>query len=78
MADAPDTLLLAQLRELRATLAGHSVRFDRIDDSFSHLDRRFEDLEARHDLAEAWQRRMDERFAGIEARLAKIERSTDT
>jgi hypothetical protein len=61
-----------------ATLAGHSARFDRIDDRFSHLDKRFEDLEARHDLSEAWQRRMDERFAGIEARLAKIERSTDT
>ncbi|HWE18813.1 MAG TPA: hypothetical protein VG758_16770 [Hyphomicrobiaceae bacterium] len=78
MADAPDALLLAQLREIRATLAGHSARFDRIDDRFSHLDKRFEDLEARHDLSEAWQRRMDERFAGIEARLAKIERSTDT
>jgi N-dimethylarginine dimethylaminohydrolase len=78
MADAPDTLLLAQLRELRATLAGYSVRFDRIDEHFSHLDKRFEDLEARHDLAESWQRRVDERFDEIERRLTQVEPKNDT
>jgi hypothetical protein len=77
MADTPDTLVLAQLREIRATLAGHSARFDRIDERFSHLDKRFEDLEARHDLAESWQQRMDARLDGIERRLTQAEQKTE-
>jgi hypothetical protein len=34
MANEPDNLVLVHLREIRATLAEHSARFDRFDDRF--------------------------------------------
>jgi hypothetical protein len=46
MANEIDNLVLLQLREIRATLAGHSARFDQIDKRFDQLDRRFEDVHA--------------------------------
>lgn len=49
MATDADSLILAQLREIRATLAGHSVRFDRIGEHFAQLDERFDQIEKRFD-----------------------------
>ena len=49
MANESDSLVLAQLREIRATLAGHSARFDRIDERFVQIDRRFDQLDKRFD-----------------------------
>jgi len=46
MADEPDNLVLFQLREIRATLAEHSARFDRMDTRFDQLDKRFDDFHA--------------------------------
>jgi hypothetical protein len=46
MANEADNLVLVQLREIRATLAGHSERFDRIDQRLDKMDRRFEDFHA--------------------------------
>jgi uncharacterized coiled-coil protein SlyX len=48
MANEPDNLFLMHFREIRATLAEHSARFDRMDRRFDQLDRRFEDF---HELA---------------------------
>jgi hypothetical protein len=60
MASDADSVVLAQLREIRATLAGHSARFDRmearfaqIDEHFDQIDKRFDDL---HDLVKDAQR----------------------
>jgi hypothetical protein len=44
MANEPDNLVLVHLREIRATLADHSARFDRMDGRFDQLDKRFEDF----------------------------------
>jgi hypothetical protein len=46
MADEPDNLVLFQLREIRATLAAHSPRFDQIDRRLDQMDKRFEDFHA--------------------------------
>jgi hypothetical protein len=44
MADEPENLVLVQLREIRATQAEHSARFDRVDARFDQLDKRFDDF----------------------------------
>jgi hypothetical protein len=48
MANEPDNLVLVQLREIRATLAAHSARFDQIEQRFERrfdqLDKRFEEF----------------------------------
>jgi hypothetical protein len=49
MANEPDNLVLVQLREIRATLAQHSTRFDQIDERFAQIDRRFSDVDKRFD-----------------------------
>src|SRR6476660_5131069 len=59
MANEPDNLILVHLREIRATLAEHSARFDRIDE-------RFAQVEARMDLRFA---QIDKRFDRMEQRF---------
>ncbi|HEY1245694.1 MAG TPA: hypothetical protein VGF29_12790 [Hyphomicrobiaceae bacterium] len=49
MAYEPDNLVLLQLREIRATLAGHSSRFDRIEERFGKIDKRFDRIDKRFD-----------------------------
>ncbi|HEY7550496.1 MAG TPA: hypothetical protein VH913_13405 [Hyphomicrobiaceae bacterium] len=53
MANEPDNLVLLQLREIRATLAGHSSlmqeRFAQIGERFAQMDRRFDQLDERFD-----------------------------
>ena len=59
MANEPDNLILVHLREIRATLAEHSARFDRIDERFAQvearMDERFAQMDKRFD-------RMEQRF----------------
>ena len=52
MANDADNLVLTQLREIRATLAGHSARFDRIDERFAEMDERFDQISERFDQIE--------------------------
>jgi chromosome segregation ATPase len=59
MANDPDNLVLVHLREIRATLAEHSARFNRIDGRLAQIDDRFA--------------RIDDRFAQIDDRFAQIE-----
>jgi uncharacterized coiled-coil protein SlyX len=49
MADEPDNLVLVHLREIRATLAEHSTRFDRMDERFAQIDERFAQVDRRFD-----------------------------
>lgn len=44
MANEPDNLVLIQLREIRATQAEHSTRFDQIDRRFNDVDKRFDEM----------------------------------
>ena len=44
MANGPDNLVLAQLREIRATQAEHSARFAQIDKRFDDVDKRFDEM----------------------------------
>jgi tetrahydromethanopterin S-methyltransferase subunit G len=46
MANEPDNLVLVQLREIRATQAEHSERFDQINKRLDQMDKRFEDFHA--------------------------------
>jgi tetrahydromethanopterin S-methyltransferase subunit G len=46
MANEPCSLVLVQLREIRAILAGHSEDFDQISKRLDQMDRRFEDFHA--------------------------------
>ena len=79
-----------QLQAITAKLEEHDRRFDQIDKRFDdfHLlanhalglgmnQNKARELEARHDLADAWQRRAEERFDQIERRLAKVEEKSD-
>jgi hypothetical protein len=45
MADELDKLVLAQLREIHATLADHTARFDQFDERFDQLERRLAKVE---------------------------------
>jgi archaellum component FlaC len=63
MTNEPDNLILVHLREIRATLAQHSARFDRIDDRFAQIDERFD--------------RVDERFAQIDLRFTHMDKRFD-
>jgi hypothetical protein len=60
MANDADTIVLTQLREIRATLAGHLARFDRIEERFTQIDERFDQIDKRfddlHDLVKDAQR----------------------
>jgi len=42
VADESDNLVLVQLREIRATLAEHTSRFDQVDRRFDQLEKRFD------------------------------------
>jgi archaellum component FlaC len=63
MANEPDNLILVHLREIRATLAEHSARFDRIDERFAQIDDRFA--------------RIDERFIQMDLRFAQMDKRFD-
>jgi archaellum component FlaC len=63
MANEPDHLILVHLREIRATLAEHSARFDRIDERFAQIDDRFA--------------RIDERFIQMDLRFAQMDKRFD-
>ena len=81
-----------ELKGITVKLEEHDRRFDQIDkrlDDFHLLvnhalglgtmnQHRSRELEARHDLADAWQRRVEQRFDQIERRLAKVEEKPDT
>ena len=70
MANEPDSLVLVHLREIRATLADHSARFDRIDDRFARIDERFAQIDGRFvDIVT----HMNARFAQVDARFAQMD-----
>jgi midasin (ATPase involved in ribosome maturation) len=46
MANEPDNLVLAHLREIRATLSEHSAHSARMNERFNQLDKRFNDFHA--------------------------------
>jgi chromosome segregation ATPase len=70
MANEPDNLILLHLREIRATLADHSARFDRIDERFARIDERFAQIDERFI-------QMDLRFAQMDKRFDRMERRFD-
>lgn len=67
MANEPIDLVLIHLREIRATLAEHSARFERIDERFdqmqAQMDERFDQV--------------DERFAQIDGRFVQMSKRFD-
>jgi chromosome segregation ATPase len=69
MANEPDSLVLVHLREIRATLAEHSARFDRIDDRFARIDDRFARIDDRFAQIDERFVQVDERFVQMEARM---------
>ena len=91
MTQESDNLVLNQLREIRATLAGHTLRFDRLEKDFSELrhfvnhalvlgttaEPRTREPDEHRDQGEAHHRRIDERVSSIEQRVAKIEERLD-
>ena len=86
-----DNPVLTQLREIRATLAGHTARFDRLERDFRELRNRVNralplgttaELGTGHpsedrEQGEAHHKSMDERVSSIEQRVAKIEQRLD-
>jgi hypothetical protein len=82
----PDNAVLTQLREVRATLAGHTARFDRLERDFNELRRLVKralvlstttelatrEPDENHEQGEAHPS-MEERVSSIEQRVAKIE-----
>jgi len=78
-----------QLRDIRATLADHSTRFDRLEKGFDRLfvrhalglgattELKTRELDGRQDQSEARHKRMDERVSDIERRLARVEEKLD-
>jgi hypothetical protein len=80
-----------QLREIHATLADHSARFDQLAKRFeefhelaSHTlrlspsnDLRMRDLDRRYEFSEGEQRRMNDRMDEFERRVSELERKTD-
>jgi ABC-type transporter Mla subunit MlaD len=88
MANEPDNLVLVHLREIRATLAEHSSRFDRIDEHFAQIDDRFARIDDRFTqiddrfaqmaayLGERFAR-VDERFIQMDKRFAEMDKRFD-
>jgi hypothetical protein len=85
-----DNAVLTQLREIRAALAGHTTRFDRLErdfDELRHLVRRAlvlwraalgnRNSDEHQEQGEAHPTSMDERVSHIEQRVAKIEERLD-
>jgi hypothetical protein len=87
-----DNPVLTQLREIRATLAGHTARFDRLERDFNklqHLVSRALALgttgepetgepEETQEQGETHHKSLDERVSSIEQRVAKIEERLDS
>ncbi len=73
MANEPDNLILVHLREIRATLAEHSARFDRIDERFTQMDQRFVQIDERFHQMDLRFAQIDERFAQMDLRFAQID-----
>jgi predicted nuclease with TOPRIM domain len=67
MANEPDNLILVHLREIRATLAEHSARFDRIDERFAQVEARMDERFAQ----------IDERFIQMDLRFAQMDKRFD-
>ena len=74
MANEPDNLILLHLREIRATLAEHSARFDRIDERFAQVEARMDERFAQIDERFT---QMDLRFAQMDKRFDRMERRLD-
>jgi len=87
MANGPDNLVLAQLREIRATQAEHSARFAQIDKRFDEMRLllghtiglsttaylRSQEFDRRYEFSEGEQRSLSERVGELERRVAKVE-----
>jgi hypothetical protein len=87
----PDNPVLNQLREIRAALAGHTARFDRLEKDFNELrhlvnhvlvpgttvEPRAREPDEHRNLGEAHHKRTDERVSSIEQRVARIEERLD-
>jgi hypothetical protein len=87
----PDNAVLNQLREIRAILAGHTARFDRLEKDFNELrhlvnhalvpgttvEPRARQPGEHHDQGEPHHKRTDERVSSIEQRVARIEERLD-
>jgi hypothetical protein len=77
--------ITGKLEAITAKLEEHDRRFDDFHLLTNHAlglgmvnQNRVRELEARHDLAEAWHRRVEQRFDQIEHRLTKVEERSDT
>jgi predicted nuclease with TOPRIM domain len=70
MANETDNLILVHLRDIRATLAEHTARFDRIDERLAQIDVRFGQIDERFG-------QMDERFAQIDERFDQMDKRFD-
>ena len=81
MANEPDNLILVHLREIRATLAEHSARFDRIDERFAQvearMDERFAQIDERFIQMDLRFARIDERFTQMDLRFAQMDKRFD-
>jgi predicted nuclease with TOPRIM domain len=77
MANEPDNLILLHLREIRATLAEHSARFDRIDERFTQIDLRFAQIDERFTQMDLRFAQIDERFTQMDLRFAQIDERFD-
>jgi predicted nuclease with TOPRIM domain len=73
MANEPDNLILLHLGEIRATLAEHSARFDRIDERFIQMDLRFAQIDERFIQMDLRFAQIDERFTQMDLRFAQID-----
>jgi hypothetical protein len=86
-----DNPVLIQLREMRATLAGHTARFDRLERDFKELRHLVNRAlvpgttaelgtgkpDEDHGQGEAHHKSLDERVSSIEQRVANIEDRLD-
>jgi hypothetical protein len=77
--------ITTQLQGIAAKLQEHDRRFDDFHLLANHAlglgtvnQFRARELEARHDLADAWQRRVDERFNHVERRLTGLEEESNS
>jgi predicted nuclease with TOPRIM domain len=77
MANEPDNLILLHLREIRATLAEHSARFDRIDERFIQMDLRFAQIDERFTQMDLRFAQIDERFTQMDLRFAQMDKRFD-
>jgi hypothetical protein len=78
MANEADDLVLVHLRAIRATLAEHSARFDRIDDRFAdmaaYMSERFAQVDGRFTQVDGRFAQVDARFSQVDERFAQMDR----